>query len=101
MSVKLVGAPPKIQVFGKRIEGVVSETWEKNTPPWKKVPPPCELSSTAACFYGPLPRRKWVLRKNFYERRDFFYVLRDIFYVASPFSRPRPAGNGCCEMGVG
>ncbi|MCI6725955.1 MAG: hypothetical protein MR446_05865, partial [Bacteroidales bacterium] len=47
----------------KTIQGSVTDSeecipWEKHTPPWKKVPTPWEVSSTAACFYGPPPRRK-------------------------------------------
>ena len=30
-----------------------------------------------------------MLRKLFYERRDFFYVRRDFFYVAAVFRLPR------------
>ena len=31
-----------------------------------------------------------MLRKKFYERRDFFYERRKIFYVASPLTRHPP-----------
>ena len=32
--------------------------WEENPQPWKKVPTLWKKVSTAACFYGPPPRRK-------------------------------------------
>ena len=41
-------------------------------------------------FGGVARRRKSMLRKKNYERREFFYVLRAFFYVASPFSHPPP-----------
>ena len=80
-----------------RSENVKEVPWEENPQPWKKVPTPWKKVSTAACFYGPPPRRKQMLRKKVYVRREFFYVLREFFYVASPFSIPRPAKNSCRE----
>ena len=51
--------------------------------PWEKASTAGELSSTASIFGGAGDGLNEMLRKKFYERREFFYVRRDIFYVAS------------------
>ena len=51
--------------------------------PSEKASTAGEVSSTASIFGGAGDRKKEMLRKKFYERREFFYVRRDIFYVAS------------------
>ena len=47
-------------------------------------------------FGGDGDRKKEMLRKKFYVRREFFYVRRDIFYVASLWGYPyaRQKGKG-------
>ena len=70
--------------------------------PWEKASTAGELFPTASISGGAGDRKKEMLRKKFYERREFFYVRRDIFYVASlwgyPYARQegkgRRAGNG-------
>ena len=70
--------------------------------PWEKASTAGELSSTASISGGAGDGLNEMLRKKFYERREFFYVRRDIFYVASlwgyPYARQegkgRRAGNG-------
>ena len=76
--------------------------------PWKKASTAGELSSTArelsstAILGGAGGGLNEMLRKKFYERREFFYVRRDIFYVASvggglyawQKGKGRRAGNG-------
>ena len=54
-----------------------------NGKPWNTTQMPWELSSTASISGGAGDRKKEMLRKKVYVRREFFYVRRDIFYVAS------------------
>ena len=49
--------------------------------PWEKASTAGEVSSTASIFDGTGDRKKEMLRKKFYERREFFYVRREFFYV--------------------
>ena len=76
--------------------------------PWEKASTAGEVSSTAwelsstAILGGAGGGLNEMLRKKFYERREFFYVRRDIFYVASvggglyawQKGKGRRAGNG-------
>ena len=57
--------------------------WNKTQMPWKKACTAGELFPTASILGGDGDRKKEMLRKKFYVRREFFYVRRDVFYVAS------------------
>ena len=69
----------------------------KDAMPRRRTRAPWSFLFTASISDGNGNRKKEMLRKKFYERREFFYVRRGIFYVASiggyPYARQK--GKGC------